>query len=156
MPIVFSLGLGGMMRATGILEAILDSFKGFINSTGSLVASTLLISYVTNCIGASQSFAAVMTGTLMAPLFEERNFKPENLSRILEDAGTLGAPLIPWNTNAVVAMNFLQVDYATYIPYCFLNYINPIISLIYGITGFSMTKYTEEEIRMKKAAEIAL
>lgn len=150
-----ALGLGGMMRDTGMLEAILNSFKKNIKSTGSLVATTLAVSYINNCIGASQSFAAVMTGTLMAPLFEERKLKEENLSRILEDAGTLGAPLIPWNSNAVFAMSVLQIDYASYIPYCFLNFINPVISLIYGITGFSMTKYTDVEItNRKKAVEV--
>lgn len=143
---IFALGLGGMMRVSGILDTILEEIAKKLKSTGGLVASSMMISYFAGMISGSMHFAAVMTGTLMSPLFEERKLKPENLSRIIEDCGTLGAVLIPWSTNAVFTMNMLQVSYAAYVPFCFLNYLNPIFSLIYGITGFSMVKYSEEEI----------
>lgn len=146
---MFGLGLGGMMRITGILETLLAGISKKIKSDGGLVFITVLVSYLSNAIGASMAFGAVLTGTLMSPLFEEHKLKPENLSRIIEDAGTLGAVMIPWTTNAVYTMQVLQVSYLAYLPFCFLNILNPIISIIYGVTGFSMTKYTDEEIALK-------
>lgn len=143
---IFALGLGGMLRVTGILEVLLEGIASKIKSLASLVASTMIISYVTSMISGSMALAAVMTGTLMGPLFEERDLKPENLSRIIEDTGTLGAPLIPWSTNGLFAINTLQVSWIAFAPYCFLNYLTPIFSLIYGFTGFSMVKYDKKDI----------
>ncbi|MCG8482401.1 MAG: Na+/H+ antiporter NhaC, partial [Clostridia bacterium] len=105
---IFALGLGGMVRVLGIMETILEAIANKIKSVRSLVASTLIVSYISSIISGSMAFAAVMTATLMGPLFEERKLKPENLSRIIEDAGTLGAPLIPWSTNGIFTMSMLQ------------------------------------------------
>lgn len=142
---LFALGLGGMLNGTGILTAILNSFSSRIKSVRSLVICTMLVSYVSNMVGATISFAAVMTGTLMQPLFKQMRLRPENLSRIIEDCGTLGGPIIPWNTGAVYSAGVLGVSPYEFIPYCFLSFINPIVSLIYGVTGFSMTMLDEGE-----------
>jgi len=144
--IIFAIGLGGMLNGTGIFTAILKSISNKIQSVRSLVISTLVVSYVTNILGASSTFSATMTGTLMQPLFKSMRMRPENLSRIIEDAGTLGGPIIPWNTASLFPASVLGVSPYAFIPYCFLCYLNPIISLIYGITGFTMTKLDEDEV----------
>ena len=142
---LFALGLGGLLQKTGILGSILSIFSSRIKSVKQLLISTMIISYVCNCIGATISFAAVMTGTLMAPLYKEMRVKPENLSRIIEDCGTLAGPIIPWNTGAVYAAGALGVSPMEFIPYCFLSFINPVISLIYALTGFTITMENEDE-----------
>ena len=142
---IFALGLGGLLNHTGILTTILDAVSKKIRSTGALVASTMFVSYFANAVGASMTFAAVITGSLMTPLFKKFNLKPENLSRIIEDAGTLGAVLIPWNLSAIFVIGTLQVSYLEYLPYCFLSFLTPIISLIYGFTGITMKKYEDNE-----------
>lgn len=149
---IFALGLGGLLNYTGILSTILDAVSKKIRSTGALVASTIFVSYFSNAVGASMTFAAVITGSLMAPLFKKFNLKPENLSRIIEDAGTLGAVLIPWNLSAIFVMGTLQVSFLEYLPYCLLSFITPIISLIYGFTGITMKQYEESESIEEKIA----
>ena len=136
----FALGLGGMMRETGVLHVILEGLSKGIKSIPRLVFSTMIVSYFSSAISGSMHFSAVITGTLMEDFFQKFNLRPENLSRIIEDCGTLGAALIPWSTNAVFIMGMLGVEYLEYLPYAFLNWIDPLISLFLGITGIAMTK----------------
>ncbi|SKC57185.1 Na+/H+ antiporter NhaC [Maledivibacter halophilus] len=152
---VSGLGLGGMLRHCGILQSILDVMAKKIKSVGGLVGSTMLVAYLANMIGGSMSFAAVMTGTLMSPLYEKWKLKPENLSRTIEDSSTLGAPLIPWNSNALFAMSMLQVSYGQYVGFAFFNFIDPVIALIFAYIGFSIKKYTDDELKDSSKAELA-
>lgn len=151
---ITGLGLGGMLRVSGILPAIVTKLTNYIKSVGSLIVTTLIIGYVGNAIGGSQSFAHVMTGTLMEPLFTQFKLKPENLSRALEDGGTMGAPIIPWTGSGVYCATMLQVPWSAYVPYCFLNFLCPVFSTIYGFTGYSMKKYSDEEISEIKQQEL--
>lgn len=142
---LFALGLGGMMRETGILHVILEHLAKGIKSVPRLVVSTMLTSYFGSAISGSMHFSAVITGTLFEELYEKFNLKAENLSRIIEDCGTLGAALIPWSTNAVFIMGMLDVNYLQYLPYAFLNWIDPLISLFLGVTGIAMTKIVAQD-----------
>lgn len=150
---IFALGLGGMLSYTQILQTPLDSLSKKLKSIGGIVTTTMAVSTLANMIGGSMTFSSVLTGTLMAPLFRQKGLKPENLSRCIEDFGTMGAVLIPWNGNAIFAMGVLGVSYSAYVPFCFLNWIVPVLSIIYGYTGFSMKKFSDEE--MKNMKEIA-
>lgn len=150
--------IAGILQKVGFLEALLEPLISKIgNSRTKLVGTTFIISYLTNAFSSSMMFTSVMVGTLMTPLFKEFRLKPENLSRIIEDTATLGAPLIPWNSNAIFASQTLGVSQFDFIPYCFLNWITPIISFMYGATGFTMVKYSQEEwdvLKEKEAQDI--
>ncbi|WP_449538975.1 Na+/H+ antiporter NhaC [Ferdinandcohnia sp. Marseille-Q9671] len=137
---LFALGLGGMLAESGVLEALIASFAHKIKHTGMLVFVTLIVSYITLAIGGSVYFSTVMGGTLMKPIFDRLNLKPENLSRILEDAGTQGTALIPWTGSGIYTAAALGVPTLVYLPFCFLAFLTPIVSLFYGITGLTMTK----------------
>ena len=77
--------------------------------------------------------------------YEDRKLKAKNLSRCLEDSGTLTSPLIPWNVCGATMYGFLGQPTTAYAPYAFVNWICPIISIIYGFTGFTIEKMTDEE-----------
>lgn len=149
---LFALGLGGMLAEAGVLEAIIASFAHKIQHTGTLVFVTIIVSYATLAIGGSIYFSNVMGGTLMRPIFERLNLKPENLSRILEDTGTQGGALVPWTGSGIYTAGALGVATGAYLPFCFLALITPLISLFYGITGLTMTK-NEEPKKKSKAME---
>jgi NhaC family Na+:H+ antiporter len=72
--------------------------------------------------------------------YEKKGLAPINLSRALEDSGTLTSVLIPWNTCGAFMIATLGLEPWTYVPFCFLNLLNPLISAFYGFTGFTMTK----------------
>ena len=143
LTMIFAFAFSGVMASTGMMDALVKPIVGKCKTVGSVILATAGISYGLNCFG-SLSLSQVMTGTLMRPVFEEKNLKPENLSRCLEDYATFGGALIPWNNYSLFVQNTLSVGIG-YIPFCFLLYITPIFDLIYGYTGFSMKKYTENE-----------
>ncbi|MGD7024030.1 Na+/H+ antiporter NhaC [Rossellomorea vietnamensis] len=138
---LFALGLGGMLAESKVLEALIASFADKIQHTGVLVFVTVIVSYFTLAIGGAIYFSTVMGGTLMRPIFERLNLKPENLSRILEDTGTQGGALVPWTGSGIYTAGVLGVATLTYLPFCFLALITPLVSLFYGITGWTMTEY---------------
>ena len=77
--------------------------------------------------------------------FEDRRLAPKNLSRCLEDSGTITSALVPWNTCGATMSTFLGVPTIQYFKYAYLNLINPFVSIFYGFTGISMTKMTDAE-----------
>ena len=139
--------VAGILQKTGFLEVLLKPIIDRIgNSRSKLVGSTFVVSYFANAFSSSMMFTSVFVGTIMSPLYKEFKLKPENLSRIIEDTATLGGPLIPWNSNAIFSSQTLGVSPFEFIPYCFLSWITPIISFIYGITGITMTTYEEQDL----------
>jgi len=75
--------------------------------------------------------------------FQKRGLHPKNLSRVIEDSGTLTSPLVPWNTCGAYMAATLGVATFAYLPFVFFNLINPLVSVIYGFTGFTMVKIDE-------------
>ncbi|RDY29134.1 Na+/H+ antiporter NhaC [Romboutsia weinsteinii] len=146
--------IAGILQKTGFLEVLLQPMIDKIgNSRAKLVGSTFIVSYAANAFSSSMMFTSVFVGTIMSPLYKEFKLKPENLSRIIEDTATLGGPLIPWNSNAIFCSQTLGVSPYEFIPYCFLSWITPIISFIYGVTGLTMKTYTDIELKELETKE---
>jgi len=135
---LFALGLGGLLQKSGVLETLIVSVTNKIKSKGMLVFVTVLVSYFTLAMGGAFSFSAVMTGTIMKPLYEKFNLSPENLSRIIEDTATQSTSLVPWTASGIFTAAALGVPTLVYLPFCFLAMITPIFTIIYGITGFTI------------------
>ncbi len=141
--IVFvAAAITGMLSESGVLTTLVSPLaKKCKGSKARVVGTTLSVGYLTNMIGSSMLLAIIVPGTLMKPIYEEENLAPENLSRVLEDSGTLGAWLIPWNANAIFGAQTLMGAGAlpyVFIPYCLLSIISPILSMIYAFTGITM------------------
>ena len=132
------------MEKTRMLEAIVEKILTYAKSTGSLVLSTVLTAIAVNMLAADQYLAIVLTGKMYTPAFKAQNLHPKNLSRIIEDAGTMTSPLIPWNSCGAFMFATLGVSPFAYLPYAFLNLLSPVISVIYGYTGFTMEKLKPE------------
>lgn len=141
--IICALFFGGVMEKTGMLAAIGRKILEFANSTGSLILSTLITGFVTNILAAEQYLSIVITGRIFKDVYKEKNLHPVTLSRALEDSGTMTSPLIPWNSCGAYMIAALGIAPWIYVPYCFMNIISPIISAIYGYTGYSI-KYLDE------------
>jgi NhaC family Na+:H+ antiporter len=93
-----------------------------------------------NIVAADQYIAIVVPGKMYRAEFRRRGLRARNLSRAIEDAGTLTSPLVPWNTCGAFMAGTLGVATFAYLPYAFFNLINPVVSLIYGVTGFTIRK----------------
>ncbi|CAM2008634.1 Na+/H+ antiporter NhaC [Acanthopleuribacter pedis] len=143
--IIAAMMFGASMEKTRSLEVIAGQVLKLANSTGSLVLATLSTSMGMNIIAGDQYIAIVIPGRMFRAEFENRGLAPQNLSRCLEDAGTLTSVLVPWNTCGAYMATTLGVATGTYWYFCFFNMFNPIISAIYGFTGFSMIKLEKGE-----------
>ncbi|MFZ5351552.1 MAG: Na+/H+ antiporter NhaC [Bacillota bacterium] len=142
--ILAALTFGGVLEKTGMLEAIGKRILRFAKSTGSLVTATILTSIFTNVLAGDQYLAIVLPGKMYKDEFQKRGLAPRNLSRCLEDAGTLTSPLVPWNTCGATMSTYLGVPTIEYLPFAFLNLVNPIVSIVYGYTGITMMKLEDD------------
>jgi NhaC family Na+:H+ antiporter len=138
--ILAAMTFGAIMETTGMLGRIAESILSAVRGTGSLIAATLATSIGMNIVASDQYIAIVLPGRMFRAEFARRNLAPQNLSRCLEDAGTMTSALVPWNTCGAFMAQTLGVATTAYLPYAFLNLLNPIISAIYGFTGFTITK----------------
>lgn len=138
--IISAMMFGAAMEKTRSLEVIANRILNLAQSTGSLVLATLATSFGMNFVASDQYIAIVIPGRMFRAEFERRGLAPQNLSRCLEDSGTLTSVLVPWNTCGGYMSSTLGVATGTYWMFCFFNLLNPFISAIYGFTGFSMVK----------------
>ncbi len=136
--ILCALTFGGVMEKTGMLKAIASGILSVLKGRGGLVLSTILTAVVMNIIAGDQYLAIVIPGRMYKQSFDDMGLHPKNLSRALEDSATLTSPLIPWNTCGAYMIGTLGLTAWTYVPYCIVNIINPIISIFYGYTGITM------------------
>ncbi len=143
--ILCAMSFGGVMEKAGMLEAIARSILKLANGTGSLVVATIVTVIGMNLMAGDQYLSIVIPGRMYKQIYQERGLHPKNLSRVLEDAGTLTSPLVPWNTCGIFMAGTLGVATLAYLPYAYLNLINPLVSIFYGFTGITMEKLPEAE-----------
>jgi NhaC family Na+:H+ antiporter len=145
--IMSAMCFGGVMERTGLLQRIVDALMKGVRGTGSLITTTVLTCIGMNVVAADQYIAIVLPGRMYRLEFERRGLAPQNLSRTLEDAGTMTSALVPWNTCGAFMAATLGVPTLTYLPYAFVNLLNPVIAIIYGITNFTIRPLEPEHKR---------
>lgn len=138
--IMSAMVYGSVLERTGLLRRFVQVILARAKSTGSLVASTILTCVATNILAADQYMAIVMPGRMYKDEFAERGLAPVNLSRTLEDGGTITSPLIPWNTCGAYMNGVLGVNPLDYLFYAFFNLINPLLAIVYGYLGIKILK----------------
>src|SRR5690606_24374846 len=136
--IVCAMSFGAVMEKVGLLERLMRSVLAMARSTGSLIVATLVTAFGTNVLAADQYLSIVLPGRIYRSEYEKRGLAPQNLSRALEDAGTITSPLLPWNTCRAYMAATLGVATLDYLPYTFFNLLNPIIAGVLAYTGFKI------------------
>ncbi len=131
-----ALSFAAIMEAAGFLERLIRPIVGAAKSTGRLIASVIATCIGLNIIAGDQYVAIVMPSRVYRAEFARRGIAPRMLSRTVEDAGTVTSPLVPWNSCGAYMAGVLGVATVAYLPYAFFNLLSPLISLIYGFTGF--------------------
>ncbi|HVL69137.1 MAG TPA: Na+/H+ antiporter NhaC [Vicinamibacterales bacterium] len=143
--IVSAMMFGAVMETTGMLQRIAATILGAVRGTGSLIGATLGTAFGMNVIASDQYIAIVLPGRMFRAEYQRRGLHPKNLSRSLEDAGTLTSVLVPWNTCGAFMAQTLGVATFAYAPYAFFNLVNPLVALVYGMTGFTIEKLPPTE-----------
>lgn len=143
--ILSAMIFGGVMESAGMLKRIARAIISLVNSTGALIASTVGTCVFFNITASDQYLAIVVPGRMYADIYRRKGLAPENLSRSLEDAGTVTSVLIPWNTCGAYHSKVLGVSTITYFPYCFFNIISPFMSILFGYLGYKIKKLKSPE-----------
>ncbi len=145
--IMTAMIFGGVMESAGLLVKITEAIIRFAKSTASLVASVVASCLFFNVTASDQYISIVVPGRMFAKTFRKRGYKPELLSRTLEDSGTVTSVLIPWNTCGATQAAVLGVPTFSYAPYAFFNIISPFMSVFIATIGFKIRRYSPEEMQ---------
>ena len=138
--IICAMIFGGTMETAGMLQRLAHSIIQYAHSTGSLVASTALTCGFINVTASDQYIAIVVPGRMFATTYKERGLAPENLSRTLEDSGTVTSVLVPWNTCGAYHAGVLGVATFAYLPFAFFNLISPLMTIFFAYAGIKIKK----------------
>tara|TARA_Y100000589_G_scaffold72779_1_gene65762 strand:- start:7944 stop:9368 length:1425 start_codon:yes stop_codon:yes gene_type:complete len=138
--IICAMCFGGVMEASGALKKISQSIIQYAENTGSVIATTACTCLFFNITASDQYLSIVVTGRMYVDTFKDKGLAPENLSRTLEDSGTVTSVLVPWNTCGATQSAVLGVATMTYLPFCFFNIISPLMTILYGYLGFKIKK----------------
>ena len=140
-----SMGFAGIMSVSGMLDVVLDAILSRVKSTFGVVISTIVSCFTVAFVTGNSYLSILIPGELFKKVYLERNLHPKNLSRTLEDSGTVLVPLIPWSAAGAYMAATLGVETLTYLPWAVLNYTGIIFAIIWAITGIGITKISEEE-----------
>lgn len=142
--IMCALSFGGVLEKSGMLATMANKLLSFAKSTGSLVLVTIVSCLFVNILAGDQYLAIALPGKMYKDEFKKRGLAPRNLSRALEDSGTVTSALVPWNTCGATMSSFLGVETIAYLPFAFFNILSPIVSTIAAYVGYSMMKLEDD------------
>jgi NhaC family Na+:H+ antiporter len=143
--ILCALTFGGVMESTGMLGILAGSILKLAKSTGSLVAATVATCLGMNILAPDQYLSIIVPGRMYRDAYHKRGLHPKNLSRTLEDAGTLSSPLVAWNSCGAFMAGTLAVSPMAYLPYAFLNWLTPVVSIFLAYTGWTIVRLNGEK-----------
>jgi NhaC family Na+:H+ antiporter len=141
--IICAMVFGGVMDAIGALSRISGAVLNLFDSIFGLFASTVISCVGLNAIASDQYLAIVIPGRMYKKAFEDKGLAPENLSRTLEDSGTVTSVLVPWNTCGAYQAGVLGVDTLSYMGYAIFNYLSPFMTLFFAAFQIKIKQLNE-------------
>lgn len=131
---------GASMSASGMIESIMRMFIRRARSTFSLVGSTVGVGLFMNVVCADQYLSLILTGNMFKDVYRRMGYESRLLSRTSEDAVTVTSVLIPWNSCGMTQSMVLGVSTLVYLPFCFFNYLSPVMTLIVAAAGYKIKR----------------
>jgi NhaC family Na+:H+ antiporter len=139
---LIALGFGGALERTGCLQAIIESIVSRVKSFGAVQCSAIGTSFATNLVAGDPYISIALPGRMFSPLYRGMGYSTLNLSRAVEEGGTLMSPLIPWNAGGAFVISALglgimegNLQNLLYIPLAFACWTAPLIGMFYALTG---------------------
>jgi NhaC family Na+:H+ antiporter len=143
--IICAMVFGGVMEAIGALARISAALLKLAHTVFGLFASTVATCLALNVTASDQYLAIVVPGKMFAKAYEEKGLAPENLSRTLEDSGTVTSVLVPWNTCGAYQSGVLGVGVSEYFIYAIFNYLSPIMTLIFAAFNIKIKQLVKKD-----------
>ncbi len=146
----FACVLGNILDVTGVLRTVLEKIAGVTKKASTLITATLASSFIMQALTGSLESSMLINSKLFAPAYDDLDIDRKVLSRSLEDTGTMCAALIPWNSNGMYMASTLGVATLSYVPYCFLGWLTPVVALILAWTGIGVFYKSKEAAKEAK------
>lgn len=143
--VILALSLGGLLRGLGVLPALLASVTHLLTGVGRATAAAAATAFGINFLIGEQYLSLLLSGNTFKPVYKRLNLHPRNLARTIEDSGTVINPLVPWGVYGAFLAGILGVPVVDYIPYAFFCYLSLILTLIYGFTGFTISRLPPQQ-----------
>ncbi|MGY5773903.1 Na+/H+ antiporter NhaC [Vibrio antiquarius] len=148
---MFALAFGGALERTGCLESVVNAVMKSTRGFKGLQTNAILTSVATNAVSGDVYLSIALPGRMFGPQYDKLGYSRLNLSRAIEEGGTLVSPLIPWNAGGAFVMGTLGLivapgDYSAllYAPLAFACWLSPAIGILYAQTGW-FSKRVEQE-----------
>lgn len=150
--VMIALGFGGALEHTRCLEVIVDAIIGRTRRFGSMQAAATGTAIATNLVAGDPYLSIALPGRMYAPAYRGKGYSTLNLSRALEEGGTLVSPLVPWNAGGAIVITALglgvgqgNLENLLYIPLSFACWVSPVIGILYGYLGWFTPRASEAE-----------
>ncbi|WP_252504319.1 Na+/H+ antiporter NhaC [Sporosarcina sp. Marseille-Q4943] len=144
--LVIATALGGILEETGAFEVVTRKMIAGVRSTGTLISTTILSTFVVAFASGAQFLAIILPARTFVHTYKEMGIDTKNLSRCVEAAGTVGINLVPWGVPAIFAASTLGVSPGQFIPYAFFAFLVPLINIVFGFTGWTITKKSYQKV----------
>lgn len=145
--ILCALTFAGIMEHTGMLNKVVEPIIKTVKTAKGLLTASVMSAFLTNVVTAEMYMSIVLPGRMYAKKSRELKLHPKNLSRTLEDGGTLTGALVPWSAEAIFIFATLGVSAFQYAPFAIMNYLSPIISIIFAWTGITIVYMSQKDIK---------
>ncbi|MFC0190257.1 Na+/H+ antiporter NhaC [Fictibacillus aquaticus] len=150
--IMIALSLGGLIQVLGIFELLLSAIQDKLHKAGNLIAATVASSVGINLLAGEMYLSIMLPGQAFKPQYEKAGVPLKNLSRTLEDAGTLVNPLVPWSVSGAFIAATLNVPVLDYLPFAFMLWLSPLFALFFGFSGIGLGMKRNAEKSKQTAA----
>lgn len=138
--VILALSLGGLLFGLGIIPSILNSLNQVLDSPSRVGICVVATALGVNLIVGEQYLSILLAGRTFKPIYDQLGLHPKNLSRTLEDSGTVINPLVPWGVCGAFSTSMLGVATLAYLPFAIFCYTSLILTVIVGLTGLTMTR----------------
>ena len=141
--VILALIMGGLLFSLGIIQACLQKLEPLLQSAGQAITAAATTAIGINVLIGEQYLSLLLTGETFKEKFAQLNLHPKNLARVMEDAGTVINPLVPWSVCGIFIATMLDVPVMTYLPFAFFCLLSPVFTLIFGWLGWTITNTNE-------------
>jgi NhaC family Na+:H+ antiporter len=143
--ILGAMSFGAMMDYGGFNTRLITPVINRVKSVGGTIAAVMITALGLNIVAGDQYIAIVLPARMFMLEFRKRGLHPETLATAVENSGTVTSPLIPWNSCGAYMSAALGVSTFVYLPYCFFNFLNFLLGMIYGFVGFNVMRLQPDE-----------
>lgn len=137
--VLLALSMGGLLFKLGIVQCLLAKMESVLRKVSSVIAASALTAISINILIGEQYLSILLTGQAFRNEYEKVGLAGKNLSRVMEDAGTVVNPLVPWSVCGIFITNMLGVSTLDYLPFAFFCLLSPVLTVLFGYMGKTLT-----------------